>query len=218
MSTQKTKKTRYKVSVQRDNDARGALKFTFVAEWPRGERGGGGSSRLAPRHIVRVSGNLGNPTFDWSTSPDEPGPARQELERLARTRLAALRDWLSRVDELVGRVEQCGSELGWATRRIEKRMDDSEVGTHQVPALLLQQDTVRVLLEPVSRRTPGAEGVVDLYLMPAYDDIASLYFREGKWRVHYVFPYGNSVKETESKPLSKKTLAGVLHEMKKHDQ
>jgi len=95
------------------------------------------------------------------------------------------------------------------------------VGTHRVPALLLQEDTVRVLLEPVSRRASGAEGVVDLYLMPAYDDIASLYFREGNWHVHYMVPGGKAVttiKETESKPLSKETLAAILQEMKKHGQ
>jgi hypothetical protein len=86
---------------------------------------------------------------------------------------------------------------------------------------LLQEGTVRVLLEPVSRRAPGAEGVVDLYLMPAYDDIASLYYREGNWHVQYVIPDGNeraTVKEAGSEPLSKETLAVVLQEMKKHGQ
>ena len=80
------------------------------------------------------------------------------------------------------------SAVQLTTRRIEKRLDDSGVGTHKVPALLLQEDTVRVLLEPVSRRAPGAEGVVDLYLMPAFDDIATLYFYDGGWQLHYMFP------------------------------
>jgi hypothetical protein len=29
----------------------------------------------------------------------------------------------------------------------------------------------RELLEPIGRPAPGIEGIVDLYLMPAYDDI-----------------------------------------------
>ena len=33
---------------------------------------------------------------------------------------------------------------------------------YQAPALLLQKETARVLLEPVGRAAPGAEGVVDL--------------------------------------------------------
>ena len=90
---------------------------------------------------------------------------------------------------------------------------------HKVPALLLQEGTVRVLLEPVSRRVTGADGVVDLYLMPAYDDVASLFYREGNWHVHYVIPGGNGsavVKDAESGPFSKETLDMLLQEMKKH--
>ena len=67
-------------------------------------------------------------------------------------------------------------------------MEDSDIGTYQAPALLLQQDTLRMLLEPIARTAPGADGVVDLYLMPAYDDIATLYFADGKWQLHYTFP------------------------------
>ena len=36
-----------------------------------------------------------------------------------------------------------------------------------------------ILLEPVA---PGTEGVVDLYLMPGYDDIASLYHYSNRWK------------------------------------
>ena len=42
-------------------------------------------------------------------------------------------------------------------------------------------------MEPVARSSPGIEGLVDLYLLPAYDDIASLYHYSGKWHVHYYF-------------------------------
>jgi hypothetical protein len=216
MTAEKVEKQPYMVSVYEAKDAPGVFRFTFV---PKGVQYG--APKRVPQHIVQVSGTPENPAFDWSASPDAPGAAQGELEQTARDRLAALRAWLNRVGDLVGRVEQWSKELGWATRRIEKRLDDSGVGTHKVPALLLQEDTVRVLLEPVSRRAPGAEGVVDLYLMPAYDDIASLYFREGNWHVHYMFPNGKAaatIKEAESKPLAKETLAAILQEMKKHGQ
>jgi hypothetical protein len=74
-----------------------------------------------------------------------------------------------------------------------------------------------MLLEPVARAAPGAEGVVDLYLMPAYDDIASLYFYDGDWHVHYMFPgtptVGN-MRDTKAKGLSLDTLREVLEAMK----
>ena len=63
--------------------------------------------------------------------------------------------------------------------------------------------------------TNGAEGLVDLYLMTAYDDVASLYYIEGEWRLHHAFPTAAAakIKEAESSPLSKETLGRVLDEM-----
>jgi hypothetical protein len=67
---------------------------------------------------------------------------------------------------------------GWRTRVIEKSMKDSVLGQYKAPAMLLQRETVEVILDPVGRFAPGTDGVVDLYLLPAYDDIASLYFED----------------------------------------
>jgi hypothetical protein len=83
----------------------------------------------------------------------------------------------------------------------------------------MQEDTGRVLLEPVGRSAPGAEGVVDLYLMPAYDDIASLYYCGDRWNLHYMFPGTKpvaTVREAEALPLSKEALEKVLAEMRQN--
>ena len=131
-----------------------------------------------------------------------------------------LRDeWLERLAGLVDMVENYGRELGWSTRRIEKRMKDSEIGTYDAPALLLQEETTRILLEPIARLTPGSDGVVDLYLMPAYDDIASLYFSDGEWKLHYTSPGTASaatIDPAEDRPFSKEAVRDVLDEMKRH--
>jgi hypothetical protein len=127
--------------------------------------------------------------------------------------------WLSRLNGLVGEVEGWARELGWSTRRIEKKLEDHEIGLHKVPALLLQEETVRVLLDPIARSSPGAEGIVDLYLMPGFDDIASLYFLEDGWHLHYMFPGSPtvaSIREADSMPLSKETFEAVLDAMLRH--
>ena len=54
----------------------------------------------------------------------------------------------------------------------------------------MQREIDRVLLEPVTRFAPGTDGVVDLYLMPAYDDIATIYRVGGEWKLHYAFRGG----------------------------
>ena len=128
-----------------------------------------------------------------------------------------LRDqWLKVLADLTSHVKSWAEELDWSTRQIAKKMKDSRLGSYDAPALLMQKETTRVLLDPVARFTPGADGVVDLYLMPAYDDIASLYLVDGEWRLHYMFagtPTVVALKQADSRPLSKETIGQVLNEM-----
>jgi hypothetical protein len=157
--------------------------------------------------------------FDWSGTQDDPGADRQEMETEIAVRMKARTIWIDRVTLLVGQVEQWARELGWATRRLGKRIDDSWIGKHNVPALLMQEDICRIMLEPVARSIPGTEGVVDLYLMPAYDDIASLYYYGERWNLQYVSASNRTegtVRDAEAIPLSKQTLERVLAELTKH--
>ena len=82
--------------------------------------------------------------------------------------------WLRLLGELIGEVERW-VRPEWSTRVIEKEMRDSVLGEYNAPALLMQREIARVLLEPITRFAPGTDGVVDLYLMPAYDDVATLF-------------------------------------------
>jgi hypothetical protein len=55
--------------------------------------------------------------------------------------------------------------------------------------------------------------------MPSYDDIASLYYYNNQWNVHYMFtgaPTVGNILEAEAKPLTKATLREVFEEMKAH--
>lgn len=94
-------------------------------------------------------------------------------------------DWVGAVEELAKTVEGWCQARGWPTRRIDKRMTEAKLGEYVVPALLIQVDLTKLMLEPVARFVPGADGVVDLYLMPEYDDTASIYRRGGEWQIHY---------------------------------
>jgi hypothetical protein len=85
--------------------------------------------------------------------------------------------------------------------------------------MLMQRDTVEVILDPVGRFAPGTDGVVDLYLLPAYDDIASLYFVDGAWKMHYAFRSVTvvpRVKQAESMTLDEESLNRVLNEIAAH--
>jgi hypothetical protein len=95
-------------------------------------------------------------------------------------------EWVRAVEQLVADVESWCRANDWPTRRVPSRLSESPIGEYVVPALLIQVDTRKFLLEPIARFVPGADGAVDLYEMPRYDDIANLYLRNGVWVLDFM--------------------------------
>ena len=141
--------------------------------------------------------------------------ARKRIEDPATIR----EEWLKQLADLMSLVRGWAEELDWSTRLIDKEMEDSGLGTYDAPALLMQRETTRALLDPVARFASGMDGIVDLYVLPAYDNIAAIYRRNGEWRLHHMFPGFEPVptlKEVHSSPLSKEAFGSVLNKMSKH--
>jgi hypothetical protein len=130
---------------------------------------------------------------------------------------AVRREWLERLGTLVEQVKGWAEESGWRTRKIDKALNERRLGDYRVPVLLMEKDTVEVVLNPVARFVPGADGAVDLYMAPAYDDIASLYFEGGHWVLHYAGRADptatGSVVEIEPQPFSETTIRKILDGM-----
>ena len=132
---------------------------------------------------------------------------------------AVREDWLGRLNALVNDIETWAGTLDWVSRRIKKSMKDSLIGPYQATGLLMQKEFTRILLDPMSRSTPGSEGSVDLYLMPGLDDIASLYFYDGRWNLHYQLPNSEAaatLSDASAEPLTKESLAKVLEKLAGH--
>lgn len=128
--------------------------------------------------------------------------------------------FLAFVNELVRQVEAWLEPEGWATSRYTKRMRAPDRSVFEIPALYLQRGPTRLLLDPVAFDVPGAEGLVDLYLMPSYDDMASLYLRGGRWAIHYASPSDSAVSaaidNVEPVPLDQANLLRVLETIASH--
>ncbi|QEH34604.1 hypothetical protein OJF2_31450 [Aquisphaera giovannonii] len=126
-------------------------------------------------------------------------------------------EWLSRLDKLVGEVEGWARASGWRTRRIQKTINERQLGEYKAPVLLMEKDAIEVVLNPVARRVPGADGAVDLYLAPAYDDIASLYFEGDRWVVYRGKHPGpgetHGALEIEPRPYDERAMAEILEGM-----
>lgn len=128
-------------------------------------------------------------------------------------------EWLESLQRLVLDVQKVAEHDGWATRVIELSLSDSQLGTYAVPALLLQRAATQAILNPVSRFVPGADGAVDLYRMPAYDDVASLYRKDDQWTIHFDFAGSKVVaspKSVQSRALSEESIGFVLNEIASH--
>lgn len=125
-----------------------------------------------------------------------------------------------RVEELVVRFEREVDRREWVTRRYPKKLRDDSQQVYEVPALYLQKGTISVLLDPIGYDVPGAEGAVDLYLMPTYDPTASIYFEGGLWVIHYDSPSdpkeAHSVVEFQALPVSAETISQVLNSIAEH--
>jgi hypothetical protein len=209
----------FMITVYQDGDAPSAIRVEFVPGGLKAAVVQGGKAPRVPTFLVRARLEGEAPVTEWEDPlPPEYKTYKRNLEEEAEARLAARVKWLRQLEELVGEVEGWAKDLGWQTRRVRKELKDLEIGSYQTQALLLQKETARVLLEPVGRGAPGAEGVVDLYLLPAYDDIASLYYYDGRWNLHYMIPGAllvGDIREAEAKPLSRTSLKKVLEEMTK---
>ncbi|HJT36452.1 MAG TPA: hypothetical protein VJ783_30800 [Pirellulales bacterium] len=125
-----------------------------------------------------------------------------------------------RVKGLVRDVKAWVEPHEWVTKDYQKKMREADSEVYQAPALFLQKGPTRVLLDPVAYDVPGAEAVVDLYLMPTYDDLASLYFEDGRWTIHYAFPPDSSETHSEIEAkvlgLDEQALNQVLDSIAAH--
>lgn len=218
MGRQRSARSNYLVTIYDDSDAAGALRLTFVPTNGREARADERPPGRTAEYVVSVQGYGSDTKFRWIQRPKQEA-TRVELEDIARQRVTARHAWLERIRKLVETVKGWADQLDWATRFVDKEMEDAEIGNYSAPGLLLQKETVRLFLEPVARAAPGAEGVADLYLMPSYDDIASLYYYNNRWNLHYLFegaPTVGNIREADAKPLTKATLRKVFDEMKAH--
>lgn len=127
-------------------------------------------------------------------------------------------EWRRRLDDLV-EVVRGWTEAEWVARPYPKKMRDADGAVYEVPALFLQKGPIRLLLDPIAHDAPGSDGVVDLYLMPAYDDAARLHLIDGEWRIDYAFQdesEGTEVKPSPGLTLSRESLNRVLDAIVNH--
>ncbi|WP_459556580.1 hypothetical protein [Lacunimicrobium album] len=126
--------------------------------------------------------------------------------------------WVNKLAE----IEAWASEAQWSCRRIEKQIKELQFGNYKAPGLMMQKEFTKILMEPIGSRADGDDGVIDMYMMPMYDDMATIVFEDGKWKIHYLFspaPELTGVVSADDFPLfefQKESFSKALEDMSSH--
>ena len=128
--------------------------------------------------------------------------------------------WLDLLKGLVENVKAWAEAASWGTRLTGRDVNEKGGLRYEVPVLVLNRGEAEVSLVPVARKVPGGDGLVDLYVMPDFNDVASLYREDGQWFFHYAFHSApmetHSEIETERFPLDEASLNRVLNDIAAH--
>lgn len=171
-----------------------------------------------PRQFIVASDDDGE-SLTWVDTSDDPGIVKEELENEFRVRIHLRSTWQQRVDQLLSSIKTWSEAEGWSTKSVPIFLESRFLGPHPTSMLYLQKDRCRLQVEPISPTPQGAEGLVDIYRLPALDDIASIYFYDGAWKIHHLLDdaaHVNNKHEAAAKPFDQRSLAEVLQSMVSH--
>jgi hypothetical protein len=120
-------------------------------------------------------------------SPASDAQYREGLELLGTittiVRKPILDEWAQSVEKLISDAEAWAGKHGWICRRSTKRITEKLLDSYQLAQLMIQVNGNSLLLDPVARFVPGALGVVDLSLLPAYHS-ATIPRKVDGWHLH----------------------------------
>jgi hypothetical protein len=95
-----------------------------------------------------------------------------------------LGEWMNAIGTVEKQAEEWSAEAGWRTRRVNKTISESLVGTYEVPQLLIYAEPNLYVLDPVARFVPGGQGSFDFAIQPSYFTTSLYRDDSGNWYVH----------------------------------
>jgi hypothetical protein len=219
MDAQEKIRRSYMITV-RQMDETTNYRLSYVPRGLMQERGAGGAPKRVPEFKATAQVRDDEILVKWEKAPSDPEAAQADFDQDVRSRVEALRAWNERLILLFSDIRVWAEELGWATSNGDKPVMDTMIADdYRAPGVVLERGTTRVGLEPINSAAPGTKGVVDLYLLPGYDDIASLFCYDDRWNLHYLAKGTQATASTRdevSKPLTKKAFREVLDQIKKN--
>ena len=137
-------------------------------------------------------------------------------EAAFRALVTALRDvvlpeWMDAVHRLVANTESWAKDCGWVTKRVQKRLSETLLGTYETSQLLMHAAPNLYVLDPVARFVPGAAGAFDLSVQPSFYTVSLYRDFDGVWHAHHEVGQGANVGKRDV--WSKDTLKKCVEEL-----
>jgi hypothetical protein len=140
-------------------------------------------------------------------------PAAKAQSNQARKRLEAaiqivrnqlVHQWLEAQQEMMEVAMAAANAKGWYVQMDQKEVLESLLGSYKAPRLRIRTQDREVVLDPIARFGSGRQGVVDLVVMPTYETVYLVAFKDGKWQI--VSPRGTA----HSRPFTQATLVNTI--------
>lgn len=168
-------------------------------DWPRKER-----EELANKvaAFLDIATRVG---ADKPATKTQSKQARRQLKGIiAIVRPRLLNEWLEAQEEMLEEATAAAKSKDWYVEKDEKEVLESLLGTYKAPRLRIRTPDREVVLDPVARFGSGRQGVVDLLVMPTYEMVYLVAFKDGRWQI--VSPRGR----LHRRPFSRKTLVNSI--------
>jgi hypothetical protein len=107
---------------------------------------------------------------------------------VASVREVVLSEWIQAAEKLVVETESWALELGWQTRRkdkkfSEKKIEETLLGSYQLMQFQFFAEQDLYVLDPIARFVPNAMGTFDLSIQPSFSETSLYRDFDGIWYV-----------------------------------
>ncbi len=129
-------------------------------------------------------------------------------------------DWQQLLTNLYTKVQSWIANRDCAVRLVDKTYEFNGSGRTKIQAMLIQEDAIKMILDPIDWDPVKKEALVDLYIMPQYDSGARFFFGLNDWRIYWVnpqiLPVSEFQKTDEETLLNKENFNTLLDGLKQN--
>jgi hypothetical protein len=172
---------------------------TDFADWPKADR-----EELA-KEIAAFKAIAVQVVPNKPATKPQSKQARKHLDRaIAIVRRHLLPEWLEAQERMIDEASTAAKTQGWYVEKDMKEVLESLLGKYQAPRLRIRTQDKEVVLDPIARFGSGRQGVVDLVVLPTYETVCLVVFKDNRWQI--MAPLGTQ----HRRPFTPATLVNTI--------